>query len=683
MPNSAPGRADRVLGLAASGCLGLLLFALVCGPTVADPRNVGWLYHGDPLTHWLGWHFFRSTPFFQWPLGLNAGYGEGLGSTIVMSDSLPLFALLFRPFSALLSPLFQYTGIWIALCFVLQSILSFQVLRLFRIPTIAALVASAFFVVAPPFLLRINGHYALAGQWIVLLSFFLYFSSRFRPWSWVLVATIAALVHAYLLAMALALWAGDLLKRLFSKELSALEAARSFAVMLVVVTAVTSAAGYFAYPPAPEGGFGLYRLDLFSPFNPAGFSRSIPEILGGPYTYEGMNFFGIGMLLLIAGAACVLVLRPGLVANTATTWLTLLLCVALTMLAASNQVAIGSVELFSVSLPSWAHPLTSAFRSSGRLFWPVYYMIMIGSVVVLVRALGPRRGTALLAFALALQLYDSWPAYARIHASYRTAEPKPSAVLSAPIWSDIARRYRRLAVVLPGNQQPGWNVLGYFAAENGLGINTGYFARANDEALRTQRYALLQKVLGNGYADDTVYVFQNDLLWSIAQDQRPGASYRLYEVDGFRLLLPGAEPCTGCRTLTEATTAAVPSDGRYAGAAPLFVDWSYDEGTLRWSAGARNHLFLLLDPRLRDRRVCLTLQYKTLDPQTVTVEVAGGTRSVFQASGDGEAVVDLGPVGRFADLAFSYSSPRPSSPTDARIVAFAIKRFSAEECPRP
>lgn len=683
MPSNAPGRVDRVLGLAASGCLGLLLFALVCGPTVADPSNVGWLYHGDPLTHWLGWHFFRSTPLFQWPLGLNASYGEGLGSTIVMSDSLPLFAFLFRPFSSLLSPLFQYTGIWIALCFVLQSILAFQILRLFRIPALAALVASAFFALAPPFLLRINGHYALAGQWIVLLSLLLYFSPRFRPWSWVLAATIAVLVHAYLLAMALALWAVDLLKRLVAKELSALDAARSLAVMLVVVIAVAWAAGYFAYAPTPEGGFGLYRLNLLSPFNPAGFSRSIPDLLAGPYTYEGMNFFGIGMLLLIAVAVSLMVFRPGLIPNTATTWLTLLLCAALTMLAASHRVAIGSVELFSVSMPSLASPLTSAFRSSGRFFWPVYYMIMIGTVVVLVRALGPRRGTAVLAFALALQLYDSWPAYARIHASYLAAGPKPSAVLSAPIWPEIARRYRKLAVVLPGNQQPGWNVLGYFAAENGLSINTGYFARANDDGLRSRRYALLQTVLRNGYADDTVYVFQNDLLWSIAQDQRQGASYRLYDVDGFRLLLPVAERCTGCGTLAEATTATVPADGRYVGASPLFVDWSYDEGTLRWSAGARNHLFLLLDPSLHDRRVCLTLQYKTLDPQTVTVEVAGGTRSVFKASGDGEAVVDLGKVARFADLAFSYSSPRTSSTEDARIVAFGIKRFSVEECPRP
>src|SRR3546814_12635797 len=77
--------------------VGAAAFLLVTGGTILSPTYVDWLMQGaDPAQHWLGWQFFRQSPFFQWPLGANPDYGMEIGSSIVFSDSLPFLAIVFK-----------------------------------------------------------------------------------------------------------------------------------------------------------------------------------------------------------------------------------------------------------------------------------------------------------------------------------------------------------------------------------------------------------------------------------------------------------------------------------------------------------------------------------------------------------------------------------------------------------
>ena len=87
--------------------LGTLAFLLVIGPRVLDPTNIAWLGEGDAATHYMGWAFFRSSPW-TFPLGMNPSYGLELGNGIIFSDSNPLLAFVFKPFNAWLPETFQY-----------------------------------------------------------------------------------------------------------------------------------------------------------------------------------------------------------------------------------------------------------------------------------------------------------------------------------------------------------------------------------------------------------------------------------------------------------------------------------------------------------------------------------------------------------------------------------------------
>lgn len=54
--------------------MGVFAFFMVIGPRALDPQNIAWLESGDPATHYLGWVFFRHSPW-SFPLGLNPSYG--------------------------------------------------------------------------------------------------------------------------------------------------------------------------------------------------------------------------------------------------------------------------------------------------------------------------------------------------------------------------------------------------------------------------------------------------------------------------------------------------------------------------------------------------------------------------------------------------------------------------------
>jgi hypothetical protein len=58
--------------------IGVVAFFLVVGPRALNPLNIAWLGNGDPATHYLGWVFFRQSPW-SFPIGLNPSYGLELG----------------------------------------------------------------------------------------------------------------------------------------------------------------------------------------------------------------------------------------------------------------------------------------------------------------------------------------------------------------------------------------------------------------------------------------------------------------------------------------------------------------------------------------------------------------------------------------------------------------------------
>jgi Family of unknown function (DUF6311) len=530
--------------------LGFAAFLFITGGKILQPTYTDWLMEGDPSTNLVGWQFFRHSPLWQWPIGANPNYGMEIGSSIVFTDSVPLLAFIFKPLSALLPDTFQYFGLWILICFSLQSYFAWKLLALFTQDKWLPLIGSIFFTLAPACLWRLHGHYALFGQWVLLAGLYLYFSKNFSIFRWIGLLVIVALINAYLLVMVLTIYSADLIQRYWQKQMGIVKTLSYFFVSSACIAIIMWAAGYFMLGAGVEiGGFSVLHMNLLSLIDSDDiWSKLLRDQKGGAGDYEGFNYLGLGMLGLglITGYELLRNVKNVKIGPKVKIIPILVITIGLSLYAISNHVAIGSHEIFSYDLPLMTGPFTNTFRASGRLFWPVYYVIYLAIFYLLFTRL--RRSTAitLCVIMLFFQVIDSTDIWRTFREKFAHS-PEWSSPMRSPIWSDIVYRYRKIIFVLPHNQPTNWMPLSQFAAMHRMAINTGYFARVNPEKEQEGKVRVITSILNNELSPDSLYVFENDVFWKFASS-KISPSDVTGVLDGFRIVAPNLRDCKNCNT---------------------------------------------------------------------------------------------------------------------------------------
>ena len=166
---------SRWADLAFSLAVALVYATSLLGIKAINPRDISWL-GGDPAASVVGWELFRQDPHPHWPLTFTDRLGYPIGSAVALTDLIPLLALIFKPFSALLPSPFQYLGIASVLACTLQLYFAIRLFRWFLGPDrFAIFLAGGFFLIAPPLTYRFSGHFALTNHWLVVASIYLLF----------------------------------------------------------------------------------------------------------------------------------------------------------------------------------------------------------------------------------------------------------------------------------------------------------------------------------------------------------------------------------------------------------------------------------------------------------------------------------------------------------------------------
>lgn len=533
--------------------LGVLVFFLVVGPQALNPQNIAWLAQGDPATHYLGWAFFRHSPW-TFPLGLNPSYGLELGSAIIFSDSIPLLALLFKPFNAWLPDTFQYFGLWLLACCVLQAWFGWKLIGLMTANPLIRLLGAGLLAFSPAMFLRMGGHLSLAGHFLILAALYLTLlpNLRRRRLVWGVLLAVTAWVHAYLLAMVALIWVADLLGKTFNQSLSRRQGLIEGGTLFALVSVCCWQAGYFSIADgAASGGFGLYRMNLLSPVDPAGWSLILPDLPKGGGDYEGFNYLGLGVLLLVPLAlmAWFRNRHPLRDQVRARPWL-LMALFGLWLFALSNQIGIGAWNL-GYPLPKSLVALANIFRASGRMFWPVLYVCILAAIFLVVRGYRPRIAIGLLAVALLIQVADSRNGWMGLRQGKLVA---PSSVWASPMtdpfWASAAARYANVRSLMPQNQGERWQMIAGFAATHGMKTDAVYLGRMSTSALaRAQQKA--RAMLDSGQYDaDSLYLLDDDALVDAARTINSETDL-LTRVDGVAVLAPGWKRCVQCLSVQD------------------------------------------------------------------------------------------------------------------------------------
>ena len=530
-----PRVGDRLAAIAA-GVVGAAFFAWIAGVRILDPASIDWLRKGDWVPHYFGWHYFRIEPW-HWPPGAVHGYYAPLGTSIGLTDSIPLAAYLLKPFSAWLPAHAQYLGPWLLACFALQGALGARLVGRVVASAWMQLLGGVLFVLLPTLLIRV-GHAALCAHWLILWALLLAtrpVDRRFAWPAWAVLGLVAGLVQPYLAAMVLGVLAGATV----SGD-GGVPMARRVVALLTALGATLAGwwlSGLFLLTgerSLTAGGLGYYSMNLLAFVSPEGWSAVLPNLRSATpgQPYEGFQYLGLGLLALVAIAVALRVsgrVAPG--PRVVTPWL-LATCLVMTAFAVSPVVTLGSHTVLNLD-GAWTAPL-ALFRSSGRFVWPLVYLGMVWTMATIARALPPRTALAVVGLAVIVQAVD-------LHGAHRfrrevAHDPSFHAWLNPfddPRWQDVAPAYAHLALVPPpqcGDTPVPYEAAIGLTADHGLTINAGVVARRDERARAAYCDALTNAIDTANLADDTLYVVSPQAAPIIAA--RGGARVRCGEIDG-------------------------------------------------------------------------------------------------------------------------------------------------------
>jgi hypothetical protein len=207
--------------------LGCFCFCLLYGVKIINPSYDDWLLMdgGDITNPYLAWIKYRNTPI-NFPVGLADGLLYPSKCCITFTDSIPLFAIIFKILSLLnlLPSVFQYWGIWGLFCFGMQGAVGFLIMYKATDNKVYSFIASLFFIFSPLVIFRMYFHTSLAGQWIILIAFYEYFfhsqhSNLEKTRSWSLICIVASLIHIYFIPMVIFIMAAEVKSKFVCKLL--------------------------------------------------------------------------------------------------------------------------------------------------------------------------------------------------------------------------------------------------------------------------------------------------------------------------------------------------------------------------------------------------------------------------------------------------------------------------------
>jgi hypothetical protein len=546
----SPLSAKETLSWFTAAILGAGLGLVFWGPNLIDPQNIAWLGGGlDPTQHYLGWVFYRNG---QWgsPIGANPLYGMDIASSIVFTDSIPLLAFIFKFFNAQLPSTFQYLGLWTMGCFILQALIAYALAGLISSDRLTRLLMMGFFVASPAMLIRMGFQTGLASHFLILAALYLNLRTPTHRQSlaWFFLIAITALVHFYLLAMVLVLWFADGVRQIRASHISIRRFAFEALAIIFLLIFLFWQAGYLMLVGAVASGnqYGIGRLNLLSIFNPDGWSYLVPNLPLADRVYEGFIYLGLGLILCLMLALIGLRWHP-------VQWRVLLqrypslivVCIGLTLFAISNQVGIGPWS-FYIPLPDSVLALAGILRASGRLFWPVYYLLILGIFYLLTRTYSKKIATLILLCGLSIQIADTSAGWLQVRSKYMQAKTANwQTPLNNPFWKFAGERYDALVIIPAGNNRPQWDLWASYAAQNQMSTNSVFLARYNQTKLAAANAALNERLATGQYDPKSLYILESNKVIPALLHLDPQKDL-LAKIDGFYVLAPGWQACQSC-----------------------------------------------------------------------------------------------------------------------------------------
>jgi hypothetical protein len=585
-------------------------FLLVIGISPLDVHNIAWLSKGDALFNFVGWELFRHGPWTN-PIGLNPNYGLEFGSSIVYSDSIPLLAIVFKLISPALPEPFQYFGLWLLICFVMQAIWGYKLGELLSGNKVLKSLIAVIFLFSPVMFFRANIHLALVGHFVVLWALYLNLSKKINWVSWPALLLITLGIHFYLFVMICMLWIASILDGVINKKLSWQQCAKQGLLGVLVIAFGVWQLGYLAISVSSSSGtgYGGDQLNLLGFFNPLGWSLFVGNNIYTPPTIEGFAYIGggaisalvIGLIQLFKNS-----IRKEFVERVRKHQVLLLVTLFMFCIAVSNNLEIGNSH-YSLSISDDILFALNVVRASARLSWPIQYLIIFSAIWATIA--GCRKSIVfpiLLALAI-LQVADTYKGWDKLHAYFeglRGSNIEHS--LTHEFWKQAPKEYSIIKLIPPQNWPDRWNTFAAYAVENKMATNSVFLARFDMRKVEEAKISANADMVSGNLDPKTIYVIQKwgDNLFQVSP--KIDSTRDLFaRIDGINVLAPSYKLCKTCKQIDPELeiTSLIPAitvNERVQflkgmkGEELLIRGWSWPETWGTWSSGMESSLAIPL-----------------------------------------------------------------------------------------
>tara|TARA_B100001057_G_scaffold499580_1_gene610820 strand:- start:616 stop:2289 length:1674 start_codon:yes stop_codon:yes gene_type:complete len=260
--------------------------------------------------HLSGWYGYVNDKW-SFPLTITNSINYPKSSSIILTDSLPIFAIFFKIFKTFLPENFHYFGIWKIICILFLCIFSYNLSnKHLTNNNYLSLLFSIFCICSFPLFSR-EGNPTLNGHFLLILGFHLYFNlinefnvSNFTK-SFILLI-ISLHIHFYFFSLIFLFILSAFLQNYLDKKMTFKFFVKKVILMVFLIISVGYITGFFY----SFGGIGFDRFDnkgmpllsLFFGSNEFNFQtifNNQTNVMHHSEQYESLNYLGIGLILLI------------------------------------------------------------------------------------------------------------------------------------------------------------------------------------------------------------------------------------------------------------------------------------------------------------------------------------------------------------------------------------------------
>lgn len=538
--------------------LGAAVFVLIYGIHILNPCYTDWLMtseDGDLTQHYLGWKFFRHAGW-KFPVGLIDTMAYPNATSVIFTDSIPLFAVFFKAIRFLLPVQFQYFGWFGLICFVLQGAIGAVLVKKYLKNDFLIVLGGMLFILSPAFIDRMYWMTSLSAHFLCLLAlaFVVYYDEVFGKTKnaligWSILGALCGSIHIYFLPMCGVILLGFMLIDFVRGEKKWKVLLPFLSYIGAALTVVFFLGGFGSGMKAGNDGVGYYSFNLNGFFNPQGWSGYWKDM---PYTdsqYEGFAYLGLGILVLLFISVCLWLSSAAMKKVRISIWmkthireLAYVLIIMVTLIvSASNIVMYNDKVLYELPVPGFIYKMWSIFRATGRLIWPMVYLLVLGAICLDIKVAGKRAKGILLTLCLLLQIADIRGMLAKKNEIYNKVDSYQT-LLPSEDWRMIAEETDAAHICFVSDVANSRKLLfsfGDYGSDYGLTLSNFYFARSIGDKEIVARDTALQELPA-----DTIFIF-------FKNEAQKCLNYEMnyYEIDGLIVgcsaPLGDMEPLTG------------------------------------------------------------------------------------------------------------------------------------------